>query len=291
MTEALAHGVRLIVAYDGTHFAGWQRQPGQRTVQRVLGGAVHAVTVHRSRLRGASRTDAGVHALGQVVAFDCDRALPPEAWLHELNAHLPDDVAVQFVDVVPAGYDPRHDAHGKRYRYLLRVGHRRDPLTRNHAWQLGPPFAKPPGLRRDLPFPTVHDFLDVQAMAEAGRRLQGRHDFRAFQASNDHRTDTVRTLISVHVVSLAEDRPDLLAIEVEGTAFLKNMVRILAGTLVEVGRHRLTPDDAAALVRQGACRDHAGPTAPAHGLTLMHVSLGRQDAPPKTAPKGLPRRR
>jgi tRNA pseudouridine38-40 synthase len=275
VTEGLSHGVRLVVAYDGTDFAGWQSQPGQRTVQGTLGAAVQAVTEHRSQVRGVSRTDAGVHALGQVASFDCDVHLPPEAWLHELNAHLPDDVSVQRAETVPAGYDPRHDARRKRYRYLLRVGRRRDPLTRHRAWQLGPSFARPPGLPRDLPFPTARDVLDLDAMAEAGRHLEGHHDFRAFQAANDYRTQTERTLFAVRIVEPAHDRPDLLAIEVEGNAFLKNMVRILTGTLVDVGRHRFTPDHMHALLGAGATRDQAGPTAPAHGLTLMQVMLGR----------------
>jgi tRNA pseudouridine38-40 synthase len=276
VTAELPHGVRLTLAYDGTEFAGWQRQPGQRTVESTVAAAIHAVTPHRSNLRGASRTDAGVHALCQVASFDCDRHLPPDAWLHELNMHLPDDVSVQRVETVAAGYNPRRDAGRKRYRYMLRVGRRRDPLTRHRAWQLGPSFAKPPGLPRDISFPTVRDFLDLDAMVEAGRHLQGRHDFRAFQASNDYRTQTVRTLFAVRILELPYDRPDLLAIEVEGNAFLKNMVRILAGTLVDVGRQHRPPDGMPALLHEGATRDDAGPTAPAHGLTLMDVVLGRR---------------
>jgi tRNA pseudouridine38-40 synthase len=274
VTKELPHGVRLVVAYDGTAFAGWQRQPGQRTVQSTLGAAVHAVTVHRSRVRGVSRTDAGVHALGQVAAFDCDRELPPEAWLHELNSHLPDDVSVQHVEPCDAGYNPRYHATRKHYRYLMRIGRTRDPLTQRRAWQVGPALAKP-GAIRHAPSPAARDYLDVEAMAEAGRRLEGRHDFRAFQASNDHRENTVRTLFAVRVAAGMDGRSDLLGVDVEGDAFLKNMVRILAGTLLDVGRQRLEPSDIPALLANDASRDQSGPTAPAHGLTLMRVELGR----------------
>lgn len=274
MTELLAHGVRLIVAYDGTDFCGWQRQPGRRTVQDTLGAAVHALTPHHSRIGGASRTDSGVHARGQVAAFSCDRELPPKAWMHELNAHLPDDVNVQDAEACAPDYEPRHDATGKVYHYLLRVGRVRDPLTRHRAWQVGPPLARPDA-PRDLPRPGVRDYLDLQAMAAAARHMVGTHDFRAFQASNDYREQTVRTMRSVRIVPAGDGRDDLLTIEVEGDAFLKNMVRIMAGTLVDVGRRRLRPDDVPSLLTPEAKRGAAGVTAPAHGLTLVRVDLGR----------------
>ncbi|MFW6050221.1 MAG: tRNA pseudouridine(38-40) synthase TruA [Myxococcota bacterium] len=270
----LAHGVRLVVAYDGTDFAGWQRQPGQRTVQSTLGGAVHGVTVHRTRLRGASRTDAGVHALGQVASFACDRELPPDAWIHELNRRLPEDASVAHAEPCAADYDPRHDATGKTYRYLMRVGRVRDPLTRHRAWQVGPQLARRRATR--APFPSTEDYLDVVAMAEAAAALEGAHDFRAFQASNDDREETVRTLHRVDVMPGFGGRRDLLAVEVEGNAFLKNMVRILAGTLLDVGRGKRTPEAISDLLTPQAERGAAGPTAPAHGLTLVQVHLGRR---------------
>lgn len=273
MAGDLPHGLRLIVAYDGTEFAGWQAQPGQRTVQGVLEAAVGAVAERRSRILAASRTDAGVHALGQVAAFACDRALPPTAWVHELNVNLPDDVRVVHVDACAPDYDPRHDAAGKRYRYLFRVGPIRDPVTRHRAWHVGPPLARREPPR--TPFPAATDYLDVGAMERAAARLVGTHDFRAFQASNDYREQTVRTLHEVRVVADPGGQPELLVVEVTGNAFLKNMVRILAGTLLEAGRGRLSPDDVPKLLGPAAKRADAGPTAPAHGLTLMRVLLGR----------------
>ncbi len=246
--------VLLTVAYDGTDFAGWQRQPGQRTVQGVLDRAVEAMDGRPALTRGASRTDAGVHALGQRVAFDPERSIPLTGWVRGLNVNLPEDVAVRAAEHRPRGYDPRFDASGKHYRYLIHTAPTRDPLLRHRAWHVG-------------------RALDLGAMRAAGRELVGTHDFAAFQAANDHRDNTVRTLTRVDVEA---GGPDVIAIDVEGNAFLKNMVRILAGTLVEAGRGRFEVARVRALLRPGSGRPEAGPTAPAEGLTLVSIRLGRR---------------
>lgn len=267
------HGVELIVAYDGTEFAGWQHQPGQRTVEGVLRDAVTEMGGGCSRLRGASRTDAGVHALGQVVGVATTRRIPPRGWVSGLNGALPPDVAVRRAREVEPGYDPRRHATGKHYRYVARVGPTRDPLSRRHALQIGPSGARP--ARRVPRGEALEEWLDVTAMRRAARHLLGTHDFAAFKASNDPRDNTVRTLRRLDVVPGFGADPATVAIEVEGDAFLKNMVRILAGTLLEVGRERFTPERVGELVGAGAERPDAGPTAPAHGLCLVEVFLGR----------------
>jgi tRNA pseudouridine38-40 synthase len=276
-------GVRITLAYDGTRFAGFQRQrppPGQSevcTVQGVLEAAIARITDTPVVVRGASRTDSGVHAEGQVVAFDSERELPPRRWLLAINRYLPDDVAVQAVEECAPGYAPRFDAVDKTYRYLYHLGLARDPLLMHRAWQLarsGPPpddGAATPHARSGP--------LDLAAMRAAAAQLLGTHDFRAFRAADDERHNTVRTLHRVELLENFHDRKNLLALEVRGSAFMKNMVRIIAGTLIAVGRERLTAADVPALLGEHAVRTRPMETAPAHGLTLLRVTLGRSPAP------------
>jgi tRNA pseudouridine38-40 synthase len=269
-------GVRLTVAYDGTALAGFQRQPDVRTVQSELEAAIAHVTQHPVVVRGAGRTDAGVHAEGQVVAFDTERELPPRRWLLALNRYLPDDVSVRAVSECAPGYNPRYDALDKLYRYLFYLGLGRSPLLRHRAWHMGrggphSDVAEP--LSRACP-------LDLPAMHRAAAALVGTHDFRAFRASDDVRENATRTLHSVDLLEGFHDQPHVLALEVRGSAFMKNMVRIIAGTLIAVGRGRMTPEEVAASLHAAATRSRLADTAPAHGLTLVHVTLGRQTAPP-----------
>ena len=263
-------GVRLTAAYDGAGFAGFAAQPGQRTVQGALSDAASAVSGHAVLVRGCSRTDSGVHAEGQVVAFATARELPPERWVAALNSQLPDDVAVREGVSCAPDYEPRFDAVDKTYRYLLHVGQVRDPLLRGRAFHLGRLLR---GGRS----------LDLDAMRGAAALLEGTHDFRSFRAAADVRENTVRTLTSLTLEPGHAGDQALWAIEVTGTAFMLNMVRILAGTLVEVGRGKLAVEDVAALLRGERSRADAGMTAPAHGLTLLRVTLGRaQASPPAT---------
>jgi len=259
------------VAYDGRAFHGFQKQRALRTVQDVLSGAIAALDEGASEARGASRTDAGVHARGQVVAFDAVRELPPKGWRMLLNKNLPDDVSVRSIEPCDVGYDPRFDALGKRYRYRFHVGESRDPIRDPHSWFIGPQLARADrGGDCDVP-----SFLDVDAMRAAAKLLLGTHDFRAFRSADDERQNTIRTLRELHVVTPYANEPDSIAIEVEGNAFMKNMVRIIAGTLFEVGRGKRTVESIPALLEPGATRESAGRTAPAHGLCLMSIELGR----------------
>ncbi|UJR80301.1 tRNA pseudouridine(38-40) synthase TruA [Sandaracinus amylolyticus] len=260
----MLHGVRLTIAYDGAGFAGWARQPGTRTVQGTLEAAIASMNGAPVELRGASRTDAGVHAMGQVAAFDAARTIEPRGWLRGLNAALPDDAAIVAAEACEAGYTPRFDTVDKTYRYLILRGDVRDPLLRGRAWFLGPRHGG--------------TSLDVGAMRAIAKRLEGTHDFRAFRSADDDRENTVRTIHEIAIHDGWGDEPRLVAIEVRGNAFMKNMVRILVGTLVEAGRGRLAERDAGTLIGADARRDDTGQTAPAHGLTLVSMRLGRARA-------------
>ena len=239
--------LRLVVEYDGTGLAGWQRQDGQPTVQGWLEQAFLAMTKQAVVVRGAGRTDAGVHADGQVASVEVASRIPALGFLRGLNTHLPPEIAVLEVTDMPAGFNARFDARGKIYRYQVWNHPVRSPRFARHVWH-------------------VYDPLDLHAMREAAAVLIGEHDFRAFRSADCDRKNTVRIIRRLDV------RRDgaLVSIEVEGTAFLRNMVRILAGTLVAVGKHRMSPAEVAAVLAAGD-RTKAGITAPACGLTMVKV--------------------
>lgn len=272
----MQHGVLVTLAYDGAAFAGWQSQPGQRTVQDALAEAAARIAHHPVKVRGASRTDAGVHAEGQVAAFATDRALGARRWTLALNRYLPDDVAVRHVETCAPDYEPRFDALDKTYRYSFYLGVVRDPLLRGRVWHLGKL------LQHDLEdrdrLDGARPRLDLDAMRRTAAVLEGTHDFRAFRSADDVRDNTTRTLHRVALAPGAGGDANVLALEVTGDAFLKNMVRVLAGTLIEVGRGRFTPEQVAASLGPEGERRQAGMTAPPHGLTLLRVRLGRSRA-------------
>jgi tRNA pseudouridine38-40 synthase len=248
MTAPGARNLRLLLEYDGGAFHGWQRQPGLRSVQGDLEAAVKVMTGEEVFVRGAGRTDAGVHAMGQVANFRTGARIPTGGFLRGLNANLAPDVAVLQVDEVPDAFDARLAARGKHYRYQVWNHLVRSPLYRGRSWHCRAP-------------------LDLAAMRAAGALLVGEHDFAAFRASDCERKTTRRLLRRVEVSRQAA----LLTIDVEGTAFLKHMVRIISGTLVAVGRAELTVAEVAGLLEHGD-RTQGGMTAPAAGLTLVSVS-------------------
>jgi len=263
--------VRLRLSYDGTDFAGWQRQPGQRTVQGELNAALDRLGMPHSGTYGASRTDSGVHADGQAVSFGAVRELHPNRWILAINGELPPDMAVRTASVAPYRYDPRYDALEKTYRYLAYLGQTRDPLWRRRAIWVGPRQA-----RRDIRVrrSAVCDWLHLDDMTRACRALEGTHDFRAFRSYRDKRERTERTLFEVALEPDVFDQPGLLGIRVRGNGFMHNMVRIVAGTLLDVGRRRYTPEDVEEMLGPEASRQRVGPTAPARGLTLVSMRLG-----------------
>ena len=273
------HGVCLCIGYDGTEFHGWQAQPGLRTVQGAVEAAIDALGISHTPLRACSRTDAGVHAVGQLASFGSVELVPRDGWVYGLNGRLPKDVVVLDAQPCFRRYNPRFHAAHKRYRYLVRCGQHRDPLIRRRAWQLGPRDRN-----KGLPIPPterdrVEEYLDLGAMRDAAASFLGTHDFRAFRQAGDQREILVRTMFSVEVIAPWEGRPDVLAIEVVGNSFLKNMVRIMAGTIIGVGQGRIAPETVPAMLTAISDRAEAGETAPAHGLTLIEIELARFDGP------------
>jgi tRNA pseudouridine38-40 synthase len=251
---------RLVVAYDGTDFHGWQRQepPGAaplRTVQGLLERAVAEAVGTPVHVMGASRTDAGVHALGQVAAFTAETRIPVERLAMAITARLPEDVCVRSAERVHDGFDPISDCISKCYRYTIAHG-----VEAPDAALL---------FERRTTWWTRHR-LDGDAMRRAATALVGTHDFAAFAAANHGREHTVRTVFGCTVI---EPRAGRLVVEVAGSGFLYNMVRIIAGTLVDAGRGKT---DAAAIARAlaGGDRAMAGPTLPPHGLRLEWVRYG-----------------
>jgi tRNA pseudouridine38-40 synthase len=269
-------GVLLTLAYDGTDFHGYQRQAGLRTVQQVVEEALARVDPWASTLRACSRTDAGVHAVDQKVAFTGTRAMPAFAYWKELERHLPRDVAVVAAADCDPSYDPRFDAREKTYHYRVRVGRARDPLRDRTHFHLHRGM-----VRRGVPLDCsdVSACLDVEAMREAASHFVGTHDFNAFRAAGDARRTTVRT---IHELSIEreEGTNDCLRLVVRGNSFMKHMVRILAGTLLDVGREHHDASWVKTLVEPGVDRRAGGPTAPPQGLVLVSVVLGRQKGAP-----------
>jgi tRNA pseudouridine38-40 synthase len=248
---------RLLVAYDGTDFHGWQRQepPGEaplRTVQGALEEAVATVVGAKVPVMGASRTDAGVHAAGQVAAFTAETSVPADRLALAINARLPRDVRVLRADAVADAFDPISDCASKCYRYSIVHSDRgltvASVFDRRTAWS------------------TWHR-LDADAMRAAAGALVGTHDFAAFAQVNHGRESTVRTVFGCAVTAPA---PGRAVIEVAGDGFLYNMVRIIAGTLVEAGRGKVGPADVRRALETGD-RTATGPTLPPHGLRLEWV--------------------
>lgn len=244
--------VLLTVAYDGGPFAGYALQPTARTVAGELTGAIRALDPKASPLRGTSRTDAGVHARGQLVAFDPSHEIPPRGWVLGLARHLPSEIAVVRAAAVEPGFEPRRHVVSKTYRYSLFESVVRDPFLEGRVWR-------------------ITERLNHAAMAEAASHLVGEHDFAAFRGSADEREETVRRLFRVDVARARTDER-ILEIAVCGDRFLYRMVRIIAGTLVDVGRGRLAANATAqALVSKD--RRALGVTAPPDGLCLDEIVL------------------
>ncbi len=248
-------GVLLTVAYDGRDFAGFAPQQNGRTVHGELLAALRKIDPDIPDLRGASRTDSGVHARGQRVAFDPVAARPLSAWVMGAVRHLPDSITVRRAARIPRDFLPRFASRWKHYRYLVLTDGVRDPFTMGNVWLI-------PELREDAA-------LEV-ARSEAAAAV-GTHDFRAFRTVHDKRKVTERTLFQV-AVSRATDDPRIVRIDVRGRSFMHNMVRIIAGTVVDVARGRL-PRGAMARALLSGNRREAGSTAPAHGLYLEDMEL------------------
>jgi tRNA pseudouridine38-40 synthase len=247
--------VKLTLEYDGTRYVGWQLQRNGRSIQAEVHEALSRLLGTPMEVESAGRTDSGVHATGQVVCFDTPRELPLKAYWRGLNGLLPDDIAVVRAEHVAPEFDPRRWSRGKRYRYRVSNRPSRSPLRRHTHWEVFAP-------------------LHVEAMARAASHLVGRHDFSAFRASDCQAAHALR---EVRRLTVEGTSGEALSFIVEGTAFLKHMVRNLAGTLVEVGKGRRDEAWVAQVLASGD-RTLAGPTAPAQGLVLEEVFYG--EGPP-----------
>ncbi|HEX8201998.1 MAG TPA: tRNA pseudouridine(38-40) synthase TruA [Isosphaeraceae bacterium] len=239
--------IKLLLCYDGTDFSGWQRQPDRRTVQQELETALGRLTGVESPTNASGRTDAGVHALGQVVHFFTASRHEPAVFVKALNALLPRDVRVIDAWDVPQSFHATLDARVKLYRYVIDNGRIADPFLLRTSWHVFTP-------------------LDAEAMDRAAQALRGRHDFHSFETNWPNRTSSVRTITHIAV----ERAVDSVRIEVEADGFLYNMVRAIAGTLTLVGAGRW-PESRVAEVLAAEDRARAGPTAPPQGLFLVRV--------------------
>ena len=239
--------IKLTIAYDGTDYAGWQIQPDRPTVQSVLEEAIQRVTGDHSRTLASGRTDAGVHAFGQVVGFRTESKLTPEVLVRALNANLPDDIAVLDAAEVADLFHPIGDSIKKRYRYVIHDAEIRDIFRRRYAWH-------------------CRYRLDAEPMARAAEVLLGTHDFSSFESAGAPRESSVRTITDISVVR----HGNRIEIEVEADGFLYNMVRAIVGTLVEIGRGSMA-EGWMYQVLSAKNRKAAGPTAPPEGLFLVKV--------------------
>lgn len=245
--ETHSRRIKLTVAYDGEQYCGWQRQPGRETIEGKLDQAIKALTGEDIQVIGASRTDAGVHAAGNVAVFDTLSSIPAEKFAAALNTVLPDDIAVQESRQVPDRFHPRHCKTVKTYEYTICNSEYRIPQLRRVSWHL--PYK-----------------MDTDKMRAAAGYLIGTHDFRSFASSRTTVPSTVRTL---YALDIFEDDP-LIIIRVTGNGFLYNMVRILAGTLAMVGCGRI-PVKKVHEMLEAHDRTKAGMTAPPQGLTLIQI--------------------
>lgn len=253
---------KIIIAYDGGRFVGWQRQAAGTSIQGLLEDALRAFDEQDLAVAGAGRTDAGVHALGQVASFTVRRTIAADVLGRALNARLPSEVRIVSAEEVPASFHARFAARSKTYRYRIWNADLINPFERAYAWHV-------PGQ------------LAIDAMRDAARALEGRHDFASFQAAESARSSTERVVFFSRVFAHDdsgghEGRGCLLTYEICGDGFLRHMVRTIAGSLVEIGRGRRSPEWLNTVL---ASRDRtqAGPTAPAHGLFLMRVDYGDRD--------------
>lgn len=239
--------IKLTVAYDGTDYCGWQIQKNGVTVEEVLNRALSRLIGDRVTVIGASRTDAGVHAQGNVAVFDTDTRIPAERIAYAVNALLPEDVVVVSSGEVPAGWHPRKCVSVKTYEYRILNREFPDPVRRRDTYF--------------VPFP-----LDLDRMRQAAEYLKGEHDFKSFCSAQTTVEDTVRTIYALDI----RKEEDLITILVRGNGFLYNMVRIIAGTLAGVGRGYFEPRDVARMLEEKD-RTKAGVTAPPQGLTLVGI--------------------
>jgi len=273
MTDAPERNLRMTVEYDGTNYRGWQRQMEGPSIQAVLEEKIGIITGENVRVTGSGRTDAGVHALNQVASFRTRSPIPCHRLRAGLNGLLPEDIAVKAVEEAPESFHARKSARSKTYLYQILNLPYLSALWRHHAWHVTRP-------------------LDTEAMGEGASFLLGTHDFRSFSSVHTNVKSFVRTVMAVAVRPRGGGR---IHVEIEADGFLRHMVRIIVGTLVEVGTGKRRPQDMAVILA-AKDRDAAGVTAPARGLFLKGVryedpdlgSQGDAGERPDEPPRGRP---
>ena len=246
---------KITVAYDGTGYVGWQRQASGVSIQGLLEDALRELDGRDVPVAGAGRTDAGVHALGQVASFNLEREMAPAVLLRAVNARLPPTVRVIAAQHAPADFHARFGARSKTYRYRLWKADAGNPFERQYSWHVAGP-------------------LDIDCMAQAARLVEGRHDFAAFQTAGSDAQTTEREVFSSRIIakfSTTVGGGDLIQYEITGDGFLRHMVRAIVGTLVEIGRGA-RPVTFMQEVIQSRNRAVGGPTAPPEGLFLVSVA-------------------
>jgi tRNA pseudouridine38-40 synthase len=256
-SHAEARRIAFRVEYEGTHYHGWQAQPGvPKTIQEELETALSTFCGTDCSIQGASRTDAGVHARDQLAATTITHRIGVDGLVKAMNNRLPRDIALRSAREVSLDYNPRFGNHGKTYTYRIYLDGRRQPLIDRYSWRQ--PWA-----------------LDLDAMAAAAKELIGTHDYTSFAAADGSHVTAERTLYDLTCI---EEEPGHLLVKVTGSAFMKNMVRILIGTLAEVGRGRMSPGFMREILA-GRDRRIAGPTAPPNGLELTRIYAHFEEAP------------
>lgn len=242
--------IKLIIQYDGTNYCGWQEQANGPSIQETVELALAKILGQRVRVQAAGRTDAGVHALAMPATFRTESGIPLKAFVEGVNSHLPEDIAIQSAEEVPNDFRVIGGAKAKTYRYSIYHAPLRAPLQRRTSWH-------------------IRGQLDLDAMRKAAGYFVGEHDFAAFRGQNCTAVTSRRRIDSV----LITHTPPLITIDVTGGGFLKHMVRIMAGTLVDVGRGRFNPEHVATLLAEPD-RKQGGVTAPPQGLCLLQVVYG-----------------
>jgi len=241
--------VMLLVAYDGTNYCGWQVQPNGRTIEGELNLALSELFGREIAVTGASRTDAGVHSYGNVAVFDVDTRMPAEKISYALNQRLPEDIVVQLSKEVAANFHPRHQKSKKTYEYRVLNREFRDPNRRIDTY-------------------FYYRNLNIEAMQRAAEYLVGEHDFKSFCSIKAQVETTVRKIYTLTI----ERQGDIIVIRIAGNGFLYNMVRIIAGTLLQVGSGERKPEEMSGIL-EALDREMAGPTAPACGLTMIGIEF------------------
>lgn len=239
--------IMLVVAYEGTKYCGWQSQPNQITVEEVLNRELSRLLGETIEVIGASRTDSGVHAMGNVAVFDTETKIPPEKICYALNRSLPEDIVVQSSCEVPAEFHPRHCDSIKTYEYKIWNADFIQPFNRKYTH-------------------FVYKALDVEAMRKAAADFLGTHCFTSVCSTHTQVQDHVRTIYSLDIIQEGH----LITMRIRGNGFLYNMVRIIAGTLIKIGMHEISENSVPSIL-EAENREAAGPTAPAQGLTLVGI--------------------